>query len=289
MNITFKGTLKKIYRKINKICRRTKKHKRVNVIYILAFASVFCAVFIIAAKIKNNTAAAANYNIVTQEEKSKMYNSSVQSKQGKKSEKSTDGDAANVDSFNVNGDKDIRKISKIDRKELTTAEKEDPHPLLLQKDARWKNDPYGKGTVGMSGCAPTCLSMAVVTLKHDYYATPPRVASFSEKEGYYIAGQGTSNELIRIGCEHYGLKCVQIADTEEAIENALDDGDFLVLSLTHGHFTDTPSGHYITIYGYGDDGLYINDPNSRANSKKVWKLETFSSEIMGIYALSVQD
>ncbi len=37
-------------------------------------------------------------------------------------------------------------------------------PLLLQTDSRWSNVPYGSSTIGISGCAPTCLSMAAIAL-----------------------------------------------------------------------------------------------------------------------------
>lgn len=167
---------------------------------------------------------------------------------------------------------------------LTKEEKEADFPLLLQTDERWAAVPYGSGKISTSACGPTCLSMAVISLTRDYQATPPIVAMYSAGAGYYYPGQGTSSGLFTGGASHFGLQCRKIAAEKTAMEKALDQGAVLILSLTHGHFTDTPSGHYILIYGYTGAGFRVNDPNSRKNSR-VWDLDVFRGEIMGVYAL----
>ena len=66
--------------------------------------------------------------------------------------------------------------------QLTAAERKEQYPLFLQWDQRWGYLPYGNSNIGMSGCGPTCLSMAVHALTGDDSVTPASMAQFSEEQ-----------------------------------------------------------------------------------------------------------
>ena len=77
--------------------------------------------------------------------------------------------------------------------------KEGGIPLFLQWDRRWGYKKYGSGLIGWTGCGPTCLAMASAGLTEAVSGHPHRVAEFSEKEGYYTPGAGTSWDLMTSG------------------------------------------------------------------------------------------
>lgn len=54
-------------------------------------------------------------------------------------------------------------------------------PLFLQWDKRWGYVSFGDSIIGLSGCGPTCLSMAYVYFTRDLNGTPREMASYCEK------------------------------------------------------------------------------------------------------------
>ncbi len=172
--------------------------------------------------------------------------------------------------------------------DLSEDEKNTPNLLLLQNDPRWKDAPYGaSGTVGQFGGGPTCLSMAVIYLKKDFTATPPRVAEYSANAGYYMDGEGTSYAIFTEGCANYGLKSEWLAtDDEERLKAGLDNGEILIASILEKTLGDNPTDQYIVIYGYDDEGFFINDPASEQTSSKKYKFEDIESGMMAVFALT---
>lgn len=167
---------------------------------------------------------------------------------------------------------------------LTDDELNSKSPLLIQWDKRWGYANYGNDLMAIAGCGPTCLSMAVVDLTGNINATPYEVAKFSVDNGYYVKGNGTKWTLFSEGVKEYGLISKELPLHEPSFKNALDNGKILVLVMGPGNFTS--SGHYIVIYGYNENGFYVNDPNSYKKSEKVWSYSEFSDEIRNIWALS---
>ena len=172
--------------------------------------------------------------------------------------------------------------------DLSDDEKNTPFILLLQNDPRWKDAPYGSsGTVGQYGGGPTCLSMAVIYLRKDFNATPPRVAEYSYDAGYYMDGEGTSYAVFTEGCEHYGLQSEWLAaDDEERLKVTIDNGGVLVASVEAKALGDNPTDQYVVIYGYDDEGFLINDPADEKTSSKKYKFDDLKNGIMAVFALS---
>ena len=166
--------------------------------------------------------------------------------------------------------------------ELTKEEKEQKYPLFLQWDKRWGYEEYGDFNIALSGCGPTTLAMAAVTLTGDMAITPDKVAEFSMKNGYYIEGTGTAWSLMSEGCENFDIRAEEIALEEYVMKNQLDEGKVIICSVRKGDFTS--QGHFILIYDYDENGFRVNDPNCIYRSSISWKFETLKPQIRILWA-----
>lgn len=167
---------------------------------------------------------------------------------------------------------------------LTEKERKSAHPLFIQWDERWAYIPYGDENIGMAGCGPTCMSMVIVGLTHNSEATPAEVARYSEENGYYVNGQGTSWLLMSQVAKSYGITVNQMAVSQIEMENALDNGNMLICSVGAGDFTT--QGHFIVIYGYTDEGFLVNDPYCKVRSTKKWSFDRIKNQIKTIWRYS---
>ena len=166
---------------------------------------------------------------------------------------------------------------------LTAAEKEQDFPLFLQWDPRWGYQPYGTDScIGLAGCGPTCLSMALFYLTGDENLTPDKIAEYSMENGYYVDGTGTAWALMEDVPKLYGINVTKLSAEESNIRATLDNGGVVICSVGRGEFTT--SGHYILIYGYDSEGLLINDPNCVARSNQKWIFSEIRWQIKNIWA-----
>lgn len=165
---------------------------------------------------------------------------------------------------------------------LTESEKEEEFPLFLQWDPRWGYAPYGDDScIAVSGCGPTCLSMALYYLTGDESLTPDVIAAYSMEKGYYLSGTGTLWALMEDVAPRYGVGVSQPSATEWGMKAALDDGKVLILSMRPGDFT--AGGHFIVIYGYDQDGFLVNDPNCVARSRMRWTYDQICRQIKQLW------
>lgn len=167
---------------------------------------------------------------------------------------------------------------------FTDEEQPEDYPLLLQFDTRWGYMPYGSGgTVGSSGCGPTCLSMAVFYLTGNRECTPDAVAQYSLDEGYYVEGVGTAWTLLDNYPTEYGLTSTRISWSEANLKAELDKGNFIICSVRPGDFTST--GHFILIYGYDENGFKINDPKCVYRSRLTWTYDQIQDDIKAAWSV----
>lgn len=167
---------------------------------------------------------------------------------------------------------------------LTEEEKGQKHPLLLQWDPRWGYVSYGdESNVGLAGCGPTCLSMALYMLLGDASLTPDKIAAYGMENGYYMAGTGTLWALIEDVPQQYGITVSNPGVEEGLMRQALDDGKVLICAMRPGDFTS--GGHFIVIYGYDANGFLVNDPNCVARSQKSWSYDVLNGQIKQLWAL----
>lgn len=167
--------------------------------------------------------------------------------------------------------------------DLSEYDRSEGVPLLLQWDQRWGYLHYGDGIIGLTGCGPVCLSMAGYYVTGDTSLTPEAIAAFAEKNGYYSYGNGSKWALISEGGEQLGLDVTEIPLTENRIMDNLAAGNPIICAVGPGDFTT--SGHYIVLTGTEDDLIRINDPNSRANSRKLWSYEQLEDQICNLWVI----
>lgn len=157
-------------------------------------------------------------------------------------------------------------------------------PLFLQWDARWGYEKYGSDMMAITGCGPTCVAMAGYYLTGDAETyDPAAVAAFSEKNGYYASGYGSSWTLISEGAVKLGLDVTEIPLVEKRIKDNLEVGNPIILAMGAGDFTT--SGHYILLVGMKDGKFIVNDPNSPENSEKLWSYEQIQGQIRNLWVI----
>ena len=159
-------------------------------------------------------------------------------------------------------------------------------PLFLQWDERWGYQEYGSDMLAITGCGPTCLSMVYCGLTGQTDKNPLEMARFSEEQGYYSDGVGTSWTLMSQGAVQLGLNVQEIPLTAQLIIDQLNEGHPVICTMGPGDFTG--SGHYIVLLRVNDDGsIALNDPNSPKNSKKSWELERLMDQMENLWAYSL--
>ncbi len=156
-------------------------------------------------------------------------------------------------------------------------------PLLLQWDERWGYTMYGDEIMGLSGCGPTCLSMVCIYLLNDAKYTPPYIADFAERNGYYAPGSGSTWTLISRGAVDLGLDVTEIPLDESRIIRNLEVDNPIICVMGPGDFTTT--GHFIVMTGYVDGKIKVNDPNSPTRSGMLWDYDDIKGQIRNLWVL----
>ena len=159
-------------------------------------------------------------------------------------------------------------------------------PLLMQFDPRWGYEKYGSDYLAITGCGPTCLAMAGLYLTGEESMRPDRIAGFAQRNGYYASGYGSSWTLISEGAQQLGLTARELPLVKKKMVDALEAGNPVILAMGPGDFTS--SGHYIVLTAVEDGAFRVNDPNSRANSEKLWTYEELEGQIRNIWAIGKQ-
>ncbi len=165
--------------------------------------------------------------------------------------------------------------------EFTKQEKQEDYPLLLQWDKRWGYASYGENCLGLSGCAPTCISMVALALTGDEEATPDQVAAYAEREGYYMAGTGTLWTFMTEGASHFGIKGRELSLNKSVIFDELESGHPIICSMAPGDFTT--QGHFIVLIGLRDGKIIVNDPNSKERSCVLWDYDILSAQTKNLW------
>ena len=160
-------------------------------------------------------------------------------------------------------------------------------PLFIQWDERWGYKTYGSDFLAVTGCGPTCLSMVVCGLTGECKWNPYEVAKFSEQQGYYVPGEGTSWDLMSIGAIQLGLNSEYGIISKEFLMSNLSHDRPIICSMYPGDFTDV--GHFIILTGIDPDGcIRVNDPNSRINSEKPWNIDELLPQIRSLWIFSAE-
>lgn len=156
-------------------------------------------------------------------------------------------------------------------------------PLMMQWDKRWGYLKYGSDVVGITGCGPVCLAMAGYYVTGDESFSPENMVEFAKRGGYYSPGSGSSWTLISEGGVKLGLQVTEIPLVKKKIMDHLEAGNPIICAMGKGDFTT--SGHYIVLVGTQDGLIRVNDPNSYANSEKLWSYEEMESQFRNLWVI----
>ena len=156
-------------------------------------------------------------------------------------------------------------------------------PLMMQWDERWGYLKYGSDVVGITGCGPVCLAMAGYYVTGDEAFNPANMVEFAREHGYYSAGNGSSWTLISEGGPALGLEVTEIPLVKKKIMDNLAAGHPIICAMGKGDFTTT--GHYIVLVGTENGLIRVNDPNSYANSDKLWSYEEMESQFRNLWVI----
>ena len=156
-------------------------------------------------------------------------------------------------------------------------------PLMMQWDPRWGYMKYGSDVVGITGCGPVCLAMAGYYVTGDEAFSPANMVEFARKNGYYSSGNGSSWTLISQGGVTLGLQVKEIPLVKKIIMDNLAADHPIICAMGKGDFTAT--GHYIVLVGTEDGLIRVNDPNSYANSEKLWSYEEMESQFRNLWVI----
>jgi hypothetical protein len=167
--------------------------------------------------------------------------------------------------------------------DLSSYKGSDDVPLFLQWDQQWGYIQYGSDVAGLTGCGPVCLSMAAWYLTEDDAFSPDKMIRYALDNGYYSPGNGSSWTLISEGGVKLGFDVTEIPLVESRIVKNLEVDNPIICAMGPGDFTT--SGHYIVMVGYEDGMIRINDPNSIANSQKLWKYEDIEGQIRNLWVI----
>lgn len=169
--------------------------------------------------------------------------------------------------------------------DISWADRSEGVPLFMQWDSRWGYTPYGKTVGGISGCGPTCLSMAAYYLTGDTKYTPTYMMEFATQDGHVDPNGGTQWTLFSRGAVNLGFAVEELPLYEGILAKRLKAGIPVVINVGPGDFTQY--GHYILLVGYEDGYIKVNDPNSRANSEKLWTYEQIEDQIRNLWAITL--
>ena len=162
-------------------------------------------------------------------------------------------------------------IPSVDMGDVTFTDTETHVVYYSQVESRWSDKAYSGSTIGIAGCGPTSVAIAVSTLT-GRTVTPDQVAEWSEATGHAAYGNGSYHSLIPDALAHYGLT-VQRAGTScaQQLADALSAGKLVVVIMGPGTFTST--GHFMILRGTTATGkVLIADPISYNRSQKEWDL-----------------
>ncbi|WP_297281615.1 C39 family peptidase [uncultured Anaerococcus sp.] len=153
-------------------------------------------------------------------------------------------------------------------------------PYFIQWDNRWAYNPLGHSNIGIAGCGPTSMAMALARLSGDISISPDKIAD--DAQGY-MSGDGISWSFFADEAHKYGYSVSDIENNKDAMIEALNYGP-LIVSVDRGYFT--LFGHILVIDSYQNGKFIINDPNSIKKSQQKWSYRQINDQIVHIWLVS---
>lgn len=155
-----------------------------------------------------------------------------------------------------------------------------------QYDPAWKNKPYSTSTIGDSGCGPSAMAMAITNLTGQKI-TPVETSEYAASIGMYIAGTGSSWDIVPKLAQHWGMTSEPVGKDINKIKAALQKGG-LVVTSGKGGLPFTSGGHYIVIRGITAEGKFkVGDSGHVETNNQEWDPEQLIQSTPGGSAYAV--
>lgn len=126
-------------------------------------------------------------------------------------------------------------------------------PNYYQNYYSYKDLPYGKGTLGSSGCGIACMAMVATYVLDDPELTPDVLAM------EFGHTPGSNGERMERAAHTLGIPFTKTWDWETVIRS-LEQGK-VIIALVNSNTDFTSGGHFIVLTGIEDSRIYVNDPN----------------------------
>ncbi len=134
-------------------------------------------------------------------------------------------------------------------------------PLLMQWDVRWGYLSYNNSVMGLSGSAPTALSMAGLYVKKDMSLTPVRIAELAKGSN----AESKPEKLLSDGARALDITVMELPRNDSRIRQAVSEEGCVVVCLTDGKLLSQA----IVIRGLDEEGKFlVNDTMSRKRSEE---------------------
>lgn len=166
-------------------------------------------------------------------------------------------------------------------------------PQLYMSDKRWAYEKIGNDYIFESGCMTVAITMAYLYLTNDKNIDPVEVALMAEQKESMSFLSGINSDSAVAICEEIGLNVYEYnydpnqggsgsADFE-TVKKVLDDRHVLLVGMSG----ETFGNHAIIIRSYDENGnVYINDPNMKENSEKLWSFDELADEVLYMWDVS---
>ncbi len=152
-------------------------------------------------------------------------------------------------------------------------------PHLMQWDMRWGYMTYNGNIFGITGSAPTCLSMAALYVLHNMDMSPVRIAE-------YAKGSNCENRpetLLSSGARAMGMNASEVPRNNQRLREAVMDDDCAVICM----LKDQELSQFIVIKSIDKEGHFIiNDPFSKKLSEKGYTFSDLNKSIKRIWKYS---
>ncbi len=169
-----------------------------------------------------------------------------------------------------------------------------------QNDSKWGSLSYAvdgeKSTIKSAGCGPTVMADVLAAIVSPYI-DPVTLAAWARYHHYKVKNNGTSYSFFVPCAKAYGVTVRRLNTSnvygkatnpihKQAL-NELQKGNWIIACMGKGNWTS--SGHYITVYGYENGKVYINDPASTKANRACNTWELFKSQVKYYWVVEVPE
>lgn len=169
-----------------------------------------------------------------------------------------------------------------------------------QYDSRWGALAYAvdgeKSTIKSAGCGPTALANVLAAIISSFI-DPVTLASWARYHNYKVKASGTSYSFFVPCAKAYGVTVRRLNTSNiygkinspyhPQVLTELMNGNWIIACMGKGNWTN--SGHYITVYGYKEGMVYINDPASTKAKRACNTWELFKSQVKYYWVVEVPE